>query len=691
MKMHLYKYMVMGAAALSLSLGTVSCTDYLDKEPDSNVGEGEAFKNFTNFQGFIEQIYNCIPNKESCYWCTTFNWGEDEIMNTGMGDTHVTAHFDLGDYRWWYNTEDKGGVQSFLHGNTEHVDIARGFDPASTDKYYHSLEHAWYCIRKCNLGLENMDKAVDMTTEEKKFIQGQLYFFRAWWHHQLIEWYGGMPYIDTVLPADEVLTLPRLSFSECAAKCAADYRKAADLLPNDWDNTNIGRKTVGKNDIRITKVCALGYLGKVLLWAASPLNIVGAETGALANGDTYKYDAAKAKEAADALGEAIANIESGKTPYGLCDYIYAEDDAEHRPNYGIYDHVAGKNSKNNYSEIFHISGQSWKGPGSIEAVMRGPLTPQNGSNWNFTKLWGPKVNNLVEHDAVIHMPSANYVNYAYGMANGEPILLADGSLNPNSGFDAKHPYQNRDPRFYHDIIFDGFQFLNTKPSGDDAASAIYQYMEMFTGGNMVPTGVPARNADGSRTGYFCQKLVPHQCNKFDGLYNYGAALSCYLPYMRVADIYLLYAEAGAAAQGASFKSNCQRTAEDAVNVLRDRVGAGHVAARFAADQRLFIDEVRRERACELAFEGFRWQDLQRWLLLTEYPYNVKTRQEFKRVDSNYDYTTQDPRDAELTGFDPTIKGQTIIVERQLGVRHYLLPLKEAEVNLYPEYKQNPGW
>ena len=453
MKMHLYKYMVMGAAALSLSLGTISCTDYLDKEPDSNVGEGEAFKNFPNFQGFIEQIYNCIPNKESCYWCTTFNWGEDEIMNTGMGDTHVTAHFDLGDYRWWYNTEDKGGVQSFLHGNTEHVDIARGFDPASTDKYYHSLEHAWYCIRKCNLGLENMDKAVDMTTEEKKFIQGQLYFFRAWWHHQLIEWYGGMPYIDTVLPADEVLTLPRLSFSECAAKCAADYRKAADLLPNDWDNTNIGRKTVGKNDIRITKVCALGYLGKVLLWAASPLNIVGAETGALANGDTYKYDAAKAKEAADALGEAIANIESGKTPYGLCDYIYAEDDAEHRPNYGIYDHVAGKNSKNNYSEIFHISGQSWKGPGSIEAVMRGPLTPQNGSNWNFTKLWGPKVNNLVEHDAVIHMPSANYVNYAYGMANGEPILLADGSLNPNSGFDAKHPYQNRDPRFYHDIIF----------------------------------------------------------------------------------------------------------------------------------------------------------------------------------------------------------------------------------------------
>ena len=56
------------------------------------------------------------------------------------------------------------------------------------------------------------------------------------------------------------------------------------------------------------------------------------------------------------------------------------------------------------------------------------------------------------------------------------------------------------------------------------------------------------------------------------------------------------------------------TAEDAINLLRDRVGAGHVAARFVSDKRKFIDEVRRERACELAFEGFRWQDLQRWLL-----------------------------------------------------------------------------
>ena len=664
------KIYIIGIAALTMSLGMTSCTDYLDKEPDSTVGAEEAFKNFTNFQGFVEEIYNCIPNKESCYWCTTFNWGEDEIMNSGLGDTHVTAHFDLGDYRHWYDESDKGGQQSWLN--------RPGSNPTSTNKFDHSLAgHAWYCIRKANLGLENIDKMTDATKEEKNFVKGQLLFFRAWWHHQQMEWWGGIPYVDTVLPADEQLTLPRMSFKECAEKCAADYRAAADLLPDNWDNTTIGKKTLGKNDLRITKVCALGYLGKVLLWAASPLNQKGAEIGASKNGDTYAYDPALAKQAAEALGEAIAHVESEATPYALAEYNYEN----------IYDHVSASGSKSNFSDIFRTTGQSWRMPGSVEAIMRGPMPDINGSNWNFAKLWGPKVNNLVEHDAIIHMPSANYVNYAYGMANGEPILLADGSLNEGSGFDPKHPFKDRDPRFYHDIMFDGFKFLNQTPSKEDLS---FQYLEMYTGGSMVPTGNPERSANGSRTGYFCQKLVPHQCNKYDGMYNWGGALQTYLPYMRLADIYLLYAEAGAAAQGPAFKANCAHTAVEAINVLRDRVGAGHVSSKFTNDQKSFIDEVRRERACELAFEGFRWQDLQRWLLLTEYPYNVKTRQEFKRV-GNYDFTKNDPRDAEVTGFDPQIKGQTVIVERRFGTKHYLLPLKEKEVYLYSEFPQNPGW
>lgn len=648
------KRIIYSIFAVALLGGLSSCTDYLDKEPDSTVGADEAFKNFTNFQGFIEEVYNCIPNKESNYWCCTFNWGEDELLNTGLGDGHVTAHFDLGDYRHWYSDN-----QSYLHSSS--------LSSTSTGKFDHSLEHAWYCIRKMNLGLENLDKLVDATTEEKNIIKGQLLFFRAWWHQELMVWFGGLPYVDSSLPADQMLTLPRLSFQECAERCAEDLRQAADLLPNNWDNTTIGKKTYGKNDLRITKVCALGYLGKVLLWAASPLNELGAQTGALANGNTYQYNTSLATRAADALAEAITAIESGETPYAFAEYSYED----------IYNHIADKSASTNYSDIFRTTGQSWKMPGSCEAIMRGPMPDINGSNWNFAKLWGPKVNNLVEHDALIHMPTANYINYAYGMENGLPLN------DPDSGFDPTHPFKNRDPRFYHDIMFDGFKFLNTTPSDEDKQ---FQYLEMFTGGNMRPSGDPARSANGSRTGYFCQKLVPHQCNKYDGMYNWGGALQTYLPYMRVADIYLMYAEAGAAVQGATYKSGkCQYTAAAAVNIVRDRVGAGHVADKYLADRKKFMDEVRRERACELAFEGFRWNDLQRWLLLTEYPYNVKTSQEFKRV-GDYDFTKNDPRDAEVTGWS-----EEVLVERSFSTKHYLLPLKQSDVYLYDEYPQNPGW
>ena len=654
MKSFLNKYIYIGIAAFALSFSFSSCTDYLDKEPDSDVDTEAAFKNFNNFQGYVELVYNCIPNKESNYWCCTFNWGEDEIMNAGLGDSHLTHQMDIGNYRHWYSD-----AQSYLHSGQ--------LDPTSSDKFSHSLEHAWFCIRHCNLGLQNLDK-FQGSNAEREAIEGQLLFFRAWWHNELMNYFGGLPYIDKAFEPSDELLLPRLSFKECAEKCAADYERAAQLLPENWDTHPAGLRTKGHNDLRITKVCALGYLGKVLLYGASPFNVHGASTGAKNLTLTYEYDTEMAKRAADALGKALAMVEAGGTPYALAEYNYTD----------IYNHIADKNSSSNYSEIFYTTGKNWQMPGSVEAIMRGPIPDVNGSNWNFTKLWGPKVNGLVEHDAVIHMPTANYVNYAYGMANGLPLD------DPDSGFDPTHPFKDRDPRFYHDIMFDGFKFINNDP---DAAVKMFQYLPLQSPNGTDPEAEKMRDASsGSRTGYFCQKLVPHQCNKFDGMYNWGGALQTYLPYMRLADIYLMYAEAGAAVQGANYKSSSyNKTALDAINILRDRVGAAHVADKFIGEQKKFMDEVRRERACELAFEGFRWNDLQRWLLLTERPYNIKTSQEFRRV-GDFDFAKNDPRDAEVTGWR-----EEIIVERVFSAQHYLFPFHDNDVYLYAEFGQNPGW
>lgn len=654
MKNKIKTLLLTGCVSLALGTSLSSCQDYLDKEPDSTVSADDAFANFRNFQGFVEEIYNCIPDKEKCNYCPSWNWGDDEIFNP-EADNRMTHQVDLGNFRAWEST-----------GNW----LKRDGASTSTNKFDHGIwNHAWYCIRKCNLGLQNIDKFVTGSAEEKKLIEGQLYFFRAWWHEEMMQYFGGMPYVDTYLDTNAELNLPRLSYQECADKAAADFRKAADLLPINWDKTSAGAATQGKNDLRINKIMALGYLGKTYLWAASPLMKNGAQTGASKNGKTYDYDQEYAKKAAEAFGELLSLVEAGQTQYALAEFKYKD----------IYNHEKSDDANSCFSDIFYTKKQNWKMPGTVEAIFRGPSPDFNGSNWNTSKVFGPKVQKVVAHDNVIHQPTANLVE-AYGMANGEPIYLVENGqyvLNPKSGFDPKHPFQNRDPRFYHDIVFDGFKYLNESPG----QYADLQYCQLYTGGNMRPI----ENA--SRTGYFIQKLVPHTCNEVDKDYDWGAAFHCYLPYMRLADIYLMYAEACAAFGGATGKSsNFGKTAEDAINTLRDRCGAGHVAPEFVADNHKFMDEVRREREVELSFEGFRFCDLQRWLLLTEAPYNQKFSQEFDRVESADFYKNHDPKDAEVANYR-----RELILTRNFNTKHYWFPLPIKETQLYPEFNQNPGW
>jgi len=634
---------------LFLILGTslASCEDYLDKEPDSTISGDDAFKNFMNFQGYIEEIYNCIPDKQKCNWAPSWNWGDDEIFNP-EADGRMTHQVDLGNYRAWRSAGD------WLY-NSNSSSTATG---DGSPKRHSLWPHAWYCISKANEGLANLDKLTTATAEEKNLIAGQLYFFRAWWHFELMTFFGGLPYVDHVLDATGTLTLPRLSYQECADKVAADFRQAADLLPIDWDNTTVGKNTVGKNQLRINKIMALGYLGKNYLWAGSPLMKNGPKVG---GSQTYDYDEAYCKKAAEAFGELLSLVEGNQTQYALAQFNYKD----------IYNHERAEGSTSSYSDIFYTTRQNWLQPGSVEAIFRGPSPDFNASNWNTAKVFGPKVGGLVAHDNVIHQPTANYVNM-YGMDNGLPLN------DPASGFDPNYPFKNRDPRFYHDIVFDGFKYVNSTMPAD---MEYLRYCSLYTGGAMRPV------ANASRTGYFIQKLVPHTCNEYDRTYDWGGNYHCYLPYMRLSDIYLMYAESCAAFGGASGKSsNFSKTAEGAINTVRDRVKAGHVGSSYTASKNKFIDEIRRERAVELSFEGFRFNDLQRWLLLTEYPYTVKTSQEFKRVENNDFFKNNDPKDARVSEFK-----EEVILTRVFGTKHYWFPLPDNDVYLYPEFGQNPGW
>ena len=86
---------------LAGSVSLTSCTEWLDKDPESIVADDEAFKNYRNFQGYIEEIYSLIPDKEKVNYCTAWNFGDDAVHNT-EGYAHMDHQVDLGNYRNWY-------------------------------------------------------------------------------------------------------------------------------------------------------------------------------------------------------------------------------------------------------------------------------------------------------------------------------------------------------------------------------------------------------------------------------------------------------------------------------------------------------------------------------------------------------------------------------------------------------------
>ncbi len=666
MKSFMCGSLLLMAAGASLT----SCTDWLEKDPESIVAEDEAFKNYRNFQGYIEEIYNMIPDKEKVNYCTAWNFGDDAVHNP-EGYAHMDHQVDLGNYRNWYTN-----TQCWLNGDRSSL-----------------WRNSWYSIRKCNLGIEKIKSLVG-SDEERNLLLGQLYFFRAWWHFELMCYFGGLPYIDQAFDAETIPELPRLSFQECADRCAEDFLMAYDLLPLDWDETLAGQQTFGKNELRVNKFMALCYLGKCYLWAGSPLMKEFEKTkdggvaqllGASSNGKTYDYDVAYCRKAAEALGKALDMVDKGLVRYKLAEFKYSS----------IYDHVRDENSTTSLAEVFWTHKQDWKMPGNTEAIFRGAYPGVNSANWNCAKIFGPKVAGLVDHDNIIHHPTANLIDQ-YGMANGQPIYLVQNGelvINPESGWDPEHPYKNRDPRFYHDIVFDGFHYvLNTE--GLTAEQKKLEYASLYTGGAM-------RDVDhGSSTGYFIQKLVPHQCNNGDNWYDkdtWEHFFQCYIPYMRLADIYLMYAEAQAAiATIASDLKNkptyCPTlSAVDAINVLRDRVNTDdypmeHVQPNLMDTREHFIDEVRRERAVELSFEGFRWCDLQRWLLLTEPPYLMKYSHEFERLEDDAWFKDHDPKDAKVGNFH-----RVELITRPLIEKHYWFPLPDKDIYLYEGFPQNPGW
>jgi hypothetical protein len=133
-------------------------------------------------------------------------------------------------------------------------------------------------IRECNYGLQNIDK-VQMSSDLKTRLTGELEFIRAFRYHDLIRNYGSVVLLgDTVTNLTDNLQAAylfnRASLKDCIDYAVQQLTDAADKLPvNNDDSWALGRATKG---------AALALKSRLLLYAASPLYNVGSWADAAA-------------------------------------------------------------------------------------------------------------------------------------------------------------------------------------------------------------------------------------------------------------------------------------------------------------------------------------------------------------------------------------------------------------------------
>jgi hypothetical protein len=234
---------------------------------------------------------------------------------------------------------------------------------------------------------------------------------------------------------------------------------------------------------------------------------------------------------------------------------------------------------------------------------------------------------------------------------------------PASGYDPANPWDGRDPRFNAFILTDGTRWVKSKPETDPQA-----YLQLYTSPN---EGLD-RGTQGSLTGYLVKKFWPYGVNSVDqewGEFWYRT------PVLRVAEVYLIYAEAVNEVYGPktvpSINGETGLSAEEALNMVRSRAEMPGVHSKFTGSKTDFRERIRVERSVELCFEGQRWHDLRRW--------HIGHLPENKTLYGlNFD-------------MDHTTFSKAWLLDRVFDEKHYWLPLPQDQVLQYEEYRQNPGW
>lgn len=480
-------------------------------------------------------------------------------------------------------------------------------------------------VRAANLFFEKIEAAT-FGQAEKDRMKGEVYFLRAYLYHNLVSMYGGVPIIKKTFGLNDDFNVPRDSYENCVKFIVSDLDEAAKLLPDVQTGVNKGRATKG---------AALALKSRVLLHAASDLyNTGSAWAGGYANKELIGYvggDRTARWQAAKDAAKAVIDLNQ----------------------YSLYKPTPANAAEatKNYGDIFLLKETS-------EDIFVRYFTAKIDENWDG---YNPGLYNNPNgwHGWGSNTPIGQEVD-AYEMADGSKF---DWSNPVNK----TKPYENRDPRFYASINYDGAKW---RPRPSDAAGrdpiGIVQtgYYEK-PDGTLVP-GLDTRNSpledwNGTYTGYYMRKFIDPSINA-----QYDKQEQPWR-YIRYTEILLNYAEACIAL-------GQEDEAKKYINMIRKRAGMPDITETGAA----LVERYRNERRIELAFEDQRFSDVRRWMIAPQAYQNAQGVSIRYKVDASGTNVLSGPTYTVINAQD-----------RAWNPRFYFLPIRLDELNRNNKLVQNP--
>lgn len=472
---------------------------------------------------------------------------------------------------------------SATNGNLTKGDAYQGanYNPtgygASFDKMYRYLYGA---VNRCNYVIDNTNvliensspssvAALERVVGEARLLRGMVYF-------RLISMWGDVPYIGhTIFSNAEVADISRTPIGQVKDSILADFTYAAEKLPDHA--TELGRAS---------KPAALAFRGKLMLyWASWKKNGWPELEGFTAdpNEATQAYTAA-ANDFRDVINNYGLDLYKGGEPGEIDDLGMANK----LPNY--YELFTPKANGN--SEMIMVFTHGGTGTGQGEELMRDFA----GRSHEGSQCWeSPRYEIADRYQSTI---TGDFVTPMLPMnpsTNSSARTTPNSAVNPNS-------YADRDYRMKASIEWD-YEMSIGMSSLQSIGFVPFIYKTWAQKVNINGTVYTSYNTDGSNSGYVFRKFVRNYAGqgRSDGDFAW--------PVMRLADVFLMYAEASNEVSGP------QADAIALVNRIRHRGNLPPLASDKTSSKDAFFNAIEQERIIELLGEGFRPFDLRRWRAL----------------------------------------------------------------------------